>query len=89
MCLVGLSGPPNPSRHPILYLALSSPRQGAENHHLQPTGALLPAPGTLHQLLWVLLPGWEGRVQRGGPPDKPEECACWQEVARPSSAPLS
>lgn len=26
-----------------------------------------PALGTLEQLLWVLLPRWEGRVQRAGP----------------------
>ena len=27
------------------------------------------------QPVWVLLPGWEGRVQWDGPADKPEECA--------------
>lgn len=52
-----------------------------ENRPLQPTQALLPAPGTLQQFLWVSLPGWEGRVQRGGPPDKPEECAGPAEMA--------
>lgn len=80
MCLVGLSGLPSPSRHPILYLDFSSPRKEAEDHHLQPTGPR-SQPLELQQQLWVLLPGWEGRVQRGGPPDKPEECARRQEVA--------
>lgn len=67
--------PPIPLPHPVLYLVLLSSRQEAENRHLKPTQALLSAPGTLQQLVWVLLPGWEGRVQWGGLSDKPEECA--------------
>lgn len=67
--------PPIPLPHPVLYLVLLSSRQEAENRHLKPTQALLSAPGTLQQLVWVLLPGWEDRVQWGGLSDKPEECA--------------
>ena len=58
--------PPVPLPHPVLYLVLLSSRQEAETRHLKPAQALLSAPGTLQQLIWVLLPGWEGRVQWGG-----------------------
>lgn len=76
ICLVSSAAPTNPSAllpDPVLYLFLSSPRLRITT--LNSRRVCSQALKLFRTQLWVLLPGWEGRVQWGGPPDKPEECA--------------